>query len=347
MHQPARSCRGPLTRRGFLKLGSLALGAFSSSHVLPWKLQAATTATTAADPSVIFIWLPGGPPHMETYDMKPDAPAEYRGDFRPIRTNVPGIDVCEYLPMHARVADKFTIIRSIAHTFADHGGGHKRFLTGRDPLQPVGFVNDYPMVGSMVAKVRKERAPWRAELHLRHRRRPAADRRLQLRLGLPRARRRTRSRSPAIRAGRTSRSRTSPPPQEQVAKMRDRNDLLGQLDHTPAGLDPTAGRATSTGSATEAMHLLTSDACPQGVRPDARAAAAARALRHAPLRPARLLARRLVEAGASFVTMVMENPTPPGQTMPKDVHLQLGLARRQLPHLQRRPLCASRSTTGR
>jgi hypothetical protein len=105
------------------------------------------------DTSVIFIWLPGGPPHMETYDMKPDAPADYRGEFGPIRTVVPGMDVCEHLPLHARVAEKFSLIRSIAHEFADHGGGHKRFLTGRIPATPVDTVNDSPMVGSIVARV--------------------------------------------------------------------------------------------------------------------------------------------------------------------------------------------------
>jgi hypothetical protein len=89
--------------------------------------------------------------------MKPDAPADYRGIFRPIHTNVPGIDVCELLPLHAKIADKFTLIRSIAHEFADHGGGHKRFLTGRMPQTPVGFVNDAPAVGSIVAKMREGR----------------------------------------------------------------------------------------------------------------------------------------------------------------------------------------------
>jgi len=72
---------------------------------------------------------------METYDMKPDAPADYRGIYRPVNTNVPGIDVCELLPRHTKIADKFTLIRSIAHGFADHGGGHKRFLTGRKPRE--------------------------------------------------------------------------------------------------------------------------------------------------------------------------------------------------------------------
>jgi hypothetical protein len=121
-------------------------------------LLASDGSGSGPDTSVIFIWLPGGPPHMETYDMKPDAPAEYRGDFRPIKTVVPGIEVCEHLPLHARVADRFALIRSIAHEFADHGGGHKKFLTGRDPLSPVEFVTDYPMVGSVVARMRQDRS---------------------------------------------------------------------------------------------------------------------------------------------------------------------------------------------
>ena len=110
-----------------------------------------------SDTALIFVWLPGGPPHLETYDMKPAAPAEIRGLFSPIRTVVPGLDVCELLPLHAKVADRFSIIRSIAHTFADHGGGHKRLLTGREPAEPTGTVNDLPAVGSIVSKVREGR----------------------------------------------------------------------------------------------------------------------------------------------------------------------------------------------
>src|SRR5215470_8976618 len=111
MHRPTLACPGPLTRRNFLKLGALALGA-GARGLLPMRLTAAE-ANRSADTSVILIWLPGGPPHMETYDMKPDAPVEYRGEFKPIRTNVPGIDVCELLPLHAKIADRFTLIRSI------------------------------------------------------------------------------------------------------------------------------------------------------------------------------------------------------------------------------------------
>src|SRR5439155_6642000 len=124
------TCAGPLTRRHFLRIGSLALAGFGLGGVSPYRLSAKDDHSEP-DTSVILVWLPGGPPHMETYDMKPNAPAEYRGDFRPIRTNVSGIDVCEHLPRHARVADRFAIIRSIAHKFADHGGGHNPLLTRR------------------------------------------------------------------------------------------------------------------------------------------------------------------------------------------------------------------------
>src|SRR5260370_6327589 len=156
MTPAAMLCPGPLSRRHFLKIGSLAMGGFALNGLLPLRVTAKDGDRSGPDTSVILVWLPGGPPHMETYDLKPAAPAEYRGPFKPIRTNVAGIDVCELLPMHAKVADRFTLIRSIEHTFSDHGGGHKRFLTGRDPLSPVGFVNDYPAVGSMVAKVRQD-----------------------------------------------------------------------------------------------------------------------------------------------------------------------------------------------
>src|SRR4051812_535616 len=147
---------GPVSRRGFLRSGMLSLGGLTLADLLRIRAAGGQTST-GSDTSVILLWLPGGPPHMETYDLKPDAPKEYRGEFRPIPTVVPGLDVCELMPRHAKLADRFNIVRSVAHEFADHGGGHKRFLTGRLPAEPTGFVNDAPMVGSIVAKVREGR----------------------------------------------------------------------------------------------------------------------------------------------------------------------------------------------
>src|ERR1041385_3239426 len=108
--KPNFHCSGPKTRREFLKIGGLTLGGLGAAGIMPWKLAASDRiGEPSQDTAVILIWLPGGPPHMEMYDMKPDAPEEYRGAFHPVRTNVVGMDVCEHLPLHTRIADKYTI----------------------------------------------------------------------------------------------------------------------------------------------------------------------------------------------------------------------------------------------
>src|SRR5881394_3205349 len=93
-------CPGPVSRRSFLQAGALSVVGLGLSDFLRLRALAQSIAPTQAlkDNAVIFIWLPGGPAHLDTYDMKPDAPSEYRGDFLPIRTNVPGIEVCELFP---------------------------------------------------------------------------------------------------------------------------------------------------------------------------------------------------------------------------------------------------------
>jgi len=105
---------------------------------------------TKKDTNIIFVWLPGGLPHMDMYDMKPDAPLEYRGIYSPIKTNVSGIEVSELMPMHAKIADKFSIIRSMHHDFSDHGGGSKRFMMARDPKIPNGTINDSPAISAVI-----------------------------------------------------------------------------------------------------------------------------------------------------------------------------------------------------
>jgi hypothetical protein len=155
-------CRGPVSRRDALKFGSVAFGALGMGDLLRMQAEAATNAgpkkpARKDDHSVIFVWLPGGPPHMEMYDLKPNAPLEYRGQFNPINTSVAGLDVGELLPLHAKCADKYNVIRSVAHNFADHGGGHKRFMMARDPKEPAGFVNDFPAVPSLIAKMIEKR----------------------------------------------------------------------------------------------------------------------------------------------------------------------------------------------
>ena len=117
----------PIRRRSFLEAGSLLLGGLSLPDLYQKRAQAREQGRETKDTSVILIWLQGGPSHMDTYDLKPDAPLEYRGEVSPISTVVPGMDICELLPRHAEVADRFNIIRSISHGFANHAAGAGRF----------------------------------------------------------------------------------------------------------------------------------------------------------------------------------------------------------------------------
>ncbi|MEC7980017.1 MAG: DUF1501 domain-containing protein, partial [Planctomycetota bacterium] len=116
MRKTSQQPSATLSRRQVLQAGALGLGGLSMGVAFRLQAQASMGSTVRvgaeADPAVILIWLPGGPPHMEMYDLKPDAPSEYRGLLNPISTNVSGIEIGEWLPMHAKYADRYTLIRS-------------------------------------------------------------------------------------------------------------------------------------------------------------------------------------------------------------------------------------------
>ena len=103
----ARYCDG-ISRRSWLRIGGLGLGGLALPEIL--RAEARSGQRNPAK-GIIMVLLPGGPTHLDSFDLKPDAPAEIRGDFRPIATNVPGIDICELMPRLARMADKLAIIR--------------------------------------------------------------------------------------------------------------------------------------------------------------------------------------------------------------------------------------------
>jgi hypothetical protein len=107
--------------------------------------------------SCILIWMDGGPTHFETFDPKPEAPVEIRGEFQPIHTNVSGIQICEHLPQLASIANKYAIVRSVCHNQGNHGAGNHYMMTGAPPRIPVGcgaFVSFHPSLGSVAAKER-------------------------------------------------------------------------------------------------------------------------------------------------------------------------------------------------
>src|SRR6516164_7075370 len=109
-------CDG-ISRRNFLQIGAFGAG-LTLAEMLRQRAEASpfrapATAARSRAKSAIMIYLPGGPSHMDMYDLKPDAPEEFRGEFRPIQTNVPGVEICEHFPRQARMWDKLACVRSI------------------------------------------------------------------------------------------------------------------------------------------------------------------------------------------------------------------------------------------
>ncbi len=141
----SRTCDG-LTRRDVLKVGAIGATGLTLANYLQW--AAAGQVREGRAKAAIFINLTGGPSHMDTFDLKPNAPDEYRGEFKPIATNVPGIQICEHLPKLAQCMDKFAIIRGVSHTLAAHRLGQEYVNTGNRPLPSL----EYPGYGAVVAK---------------------------------------------------------------------------------------------------------------------------------------------------------------------------------------------------
>jgi Protein of unknown function (DUF1501) len=156
---PFRCCDG-VTRRSFLKAGFLGLAGLGLPDLL--RAQAAAESQGLApsdDLSVILVWLDGGPPQHETYDPKPDAPSEFRGPLRSIDTAVPGIQLAEYLPNHARVMDKMSIIRSMYHNNGDHFAAAHWMLTGFLGSNAADMAPQYPSAASVIAKMKGSKQP--------------------------------------------------------------------------------------------------------------------------------------------------------------------------------------------
>lgn len=294
------------SRRRFLHAGSLLSLGFGLSQLMRLRAAASETPTRREETAVILVWLTGGLSHMDTYDLKPEAPLEYRGEFAPIRTNVPGIDVGELLPLHAKIAEKFSLIRSVSHGYGDHDGAHKRILTGRIPKSPQGFVNDAPSVGCIVNKVREHVLPDMLAFTSGQRSGTDADSYSQGAGYLGK------SYEPFLVGGDPSDEMWSIPNlsvvPELAPRMGDRRGLLRQFDRLRREIDQSGLLASSDHFRHKAFSLLTSETARRAFDIAQEYPAVRDRYGRNPYGQQALLARRLVEAGTSFANVVMEHP---------------------------------------
>lgn len=156
-------CPGTLPRRNFIRFGAAGitlaelLRAQAASASIPNSSEA-----NISNKSMIVLWLWGGPSHLETFDMKPEAPSEYRGAFRPIRTNVGGIEISEHLPKLAKIADKFSLIRSLSHDSPGHVNSTHTLVTGYpgELTETPPYHPKHPNAWSVMTRLLGEKRPW-------------------------------------------------------------------------------------------------------------------------------------------------------------------------------------------
>ena len=298
--------RGGIGRRSVLRVGALGLCGLGLPDLLRLRARGVEAGRSPKDTAVIQVVLGGGPSHIDTYDPKPDAPREVRGEFRPIASAVPGLSIAELLPRQARIMDKLTIIRSLHHDSADHGAGMHWVLTGFRPGQDQPRANERPSVGSIVAKLRganRSGVPPYVALP----RAPAFARAGYLGPGFNPF-------SPDGDPASGAKVRDLDlSPGLSLDRLDDRRALLARLDRLE--------RARDASGMMEGMDRFTAEAYAMIAGPRARSAfdlsAEAPAVRdrygRTPVGQSYLLARRLVEAGVTFVTVVDEGWDHHGQ----------------------------------
>jgi hypothetical protein len=157
--QRHRDCEGN-SRRDFLKVGAIGLGALTLPNLLRAKAEAAAKGQAVKDKSVIWLWLSGGPTHVETFDPKMSAPVEYRSVTGEVPTNIPGVTIGGTFPQMAAVADKMAFVRSFAHSTSSHGAGTEWIMTGHYNEQSNRNGNQArPSIGAIVSRTRGTNHP--------------------------------------------------------------------------------------------------------------------------------------------------------------------------------------------
>ncbi len=282
-------CDG-VRRRDFLKLG--ALGAAGLTLPGYFRLAEAGEVTAGKATSAIFINLSGGPSHMDTFDLKPNAPSEFRGEFKPIPTNVPGVEICEHLPNLAKCADKYTILRGVSHSLAAHEFGTKYMNTGNRPIPSL----EFPGYGPVVTKEKgspRDLPPFVAipdtnqvAGYLGVEYAPFST------TSVPKAGQPFTVRGITLRNGLT------------VAEIEKRRDLLKKLDSTFRGFEKDSDLINGLDRFSErAYDIISSPRSRKAFDTSLEKPEVARTFGESPIGQSCLLASRLIESGVRFVTL--------------------------------------------
>jgi hypothetical protein len=288
------TCTGPSTRRHFLRVGTLALGGLGLNHLL-----AAADPSKATDTSVILFWMWGGPSQLETYDMKPEAPVEYRGPFRPNRTDVPGIEICELFPLQAKQARRFSLVRSMHHTMSSHNDGSIEVLTGKTPAMAdptstaVSAHPDFGMVTSRLRGARRDGLP----NYIGIPQQPFMTRPAYLGVGYK-----------GFDAGNPAAERYSPPSLALAGGLKmdqfvDRRQLLAGFDRLRQDLDQNGALAGTDQLRASALAMLTNPKIAEAFAIDKESEPVRERYGRHLWGQCCLLARRLAEAGSAVITI--------------------------------------------
>lgn len=281
------------SRRWFLQTGLAGMAGLSLADLLRLQAHAAPGAAAPAKKSVILIWLSGGPSHLDMWDPKPDAPAEIRGPYYTIPTALPGVRFCEHLPLHAALLDRLTVIRSVDCSASDHTpitlqAGNalaRRTNDGRDG-------GGYPSMGSVAAKFRGPNDPempafigladtWKSDIwgagHLGYAFEPVNGKELAGRATLPKG--------------------------LEIARLQDRQSLRHGFEKLRGSLDRSGAMDHLDRYQQMALEMVASGKVQRAMDIEQEPAAVRDAYGRVSIGEKTLLARRLVEAGATFVTV--------------------------------------------
>ena len=299
-------CPGTFGRRRFMQAGLTGLWSLGLADLLKLEAQAAAVGKAPSrQKSIIVLWLWGGPSHMETFDLKPEAPSAYRGEFNPIKTNVPGIEISEYLPRLARLADQFALIRDVHHGSTGHANSSHTMMTAypgeRVEVSP--FKPKYPDFHAVVNRVVGD---WSHQV-------PPA-------IVLPRQRYQG---SAYLGAAVDPLKVTGDPNKDDFTvaelqisasmrrRLRRRARLLERFDTVRREIDSSGMMEALDAHQRRALSVLTSDKAAKAFRIQEEPAKLRDRYGRNPIAQRLLLARRLVEAGSRIVTV--DFPCMPGQ----------------------------------